>query len=218
MTTLKRYWLPILFTSLGFAISAMAYPHLPQRIPVHWTLDGRVNGWMLKQRGILALPLTALLLLILMIAAEPKAKVARESASGSMARVYPALVAAMAASLLYMTIMIVLIGAGVRLDVQGYVWTGAGILFMVVGNSLSKVTQNFLVGIRTPWTLASEEVWLRTHRVGAWLFVAAGLVTAVAGVAGFGKIVGLAALLAAALLSALYSYVIWRRLGSDRSR
>lgn len=210
MTILRRYWLAIFFTAVGFAISAAMYGHLPQRIPVHWNFHGEVNGSMPKQKGAFIIPLVAGLILILMIALAPKAT--RESESSSLRRVYPATVAAIAAFLLYMTIMILLVGAGTHLDIQAYTWIGAGILFMIVGNSLGKITQNGVVGIRTPWTLANEEVWSRTHRLGGWLFVLAGLVTTIAGMLGHGKIVGLAALVAASTVSVGYSYVISRHL------
>ena len=50
-----------------------------------------------------------------------------------------------------------------------------GGLFIVLGNYSGKVRRNYFIGIRTPWTLASEEVWSRTHRFGGWVFVIAGI-------------------------------------------
>jgi uncharacterized membrane protein len=76
---------------------------------------------------------------------------------------------------------------------------------------MGKLTRNFFIGIRTPWTIASEEVWLRTHRLGGWLFVLAGLVVFVSAFLGAGWIPAFAAITAAALISVVYSYVIYRR-------
>jgi uncharacterized membrane protein len=42
-----------------------------------------------------------------------------------------------------------------------------------MGNVMGKVRRNFWVGVRTPWTLASERVWNDTHRLAGQLFVAA---------------------------------------------
>jgi uncharacterized membrane protein len=50
---------------------------------------------------------------------------------------------------------------------------------MVIGNYLGKVQPNWFLGVRTPWTLASELVWRKTNRTAGWLFVLAGLVIAV---------------------------------------
>ena len=53
---------------------------------------------------------------------------------------------------------------------------GALFLFLIlIGNVLGKVKRNFYIGVRTPWTLASEKVWYATHRFAAKAFVIAGL-------------------------------------------
>jgi uncharacterized membrane protein len=89
---------------------------------------------------------------------------------------------------------------------------GVGFLIAVVGNFLGKMTRNFFAGIRTPWTLASEEVWHRTHRLAGKLFVLAGLVVAVAGVAGVPGWPLLAVPGVAALIAVVYSYVVYKRI------
>ncbi len=49
------------------------------------------------------------------------------------------------------------------------------VLFIFLGNYMGKLRRNFWMGIRTPWTIASDVVWERTHRLGGWLMVAVGL-------------------------------------------
>jgi uncharacterized membrane protein len=56
---------------------------------------------------------------------------------------------------------------------------GFGILFILLGNYLPKLPRNFFFGIRSPWTLASETVWKRTHILSGWLFVVAGFLITV---------------------------------------
>jgi len=83
---------------------------------------------------------------------------------------------------------------------------------VVLGNFLGKVTKNFFVGIRTPWTLASDEVWLRTHRLAGKLAVLSGLGLIVCGLIGAGG--PIASLAAAGLVGgvpAVYSYLLYRR-------
>jgi uncharacterized membrane protein len=99
------------------------------------------------------------------------------------------------------------------LDVGRWIIAGAYLLFALLGNVLGKVQRNFWVGVRTPWTLASETVWTRTHRVAAWLFVGGGLagfVATLAGVSGLWLFVGLIAVIA--LGPILYSLVLYKRL------
>jgi uncharacterized membrane protein len=52
---------------------------------------------------------------------------------------------------------------------------GFGLLFIMLGNYLPKLPRNFFFGIRSPWTLASEVVWYRTHRISGVLFAIGGL-------------------------------------------
>jgi uncharacterized membrane protein len=50
-----------------------------------------------------------------------------------------------------------------------------GLLFIFIGNLSPKFKPNYFVGIRTPWTLANEDVWKKTHRFGGKVFVITGL-------------------------------------------
>ena len=50
-----------------------------------------------------------------------------------------------------------------------------GIMLIVIGNLMPKLKNNYFVGIKTPWTLASESVWLKTHRHGGFVWFVTGL-------------------------------------------
>jgi uncharacterized membrane protein len=43
-------------------------------------------------------------------------------------------------------------------------------LFFYVGVLLEKSKRNWFIGIRTPWTLSSDRVWEKTHKLGGKLF------------------------------------------------
>jgi uncharacterized membrane protein len=70
---------------------------------------------------------------------------------------------------------------GVYLNVGVWISAAIGVLFIVLGNFLSKVKSNYFFGIRTPWTLASETVWNKTHRLGGKVFIMAGVLLAMSG-------------------------------------
>jgi uncharacterized membrane protein len=76
---------------------------------------------------------------------------------------------------------------------------------------MGKLRRNFYLGIRTPWTLASERVWNATHRFAARITVAGGLVGLTLSIAGL-YLWALAALLLPALASVIYSLVIYKQL------
>jgi uncharacterized membrane protein len=73
----------------------------------------------------------------------------------------------------------------------------------------------FLIGLRTPWTLASEEVWIKTHRLGGKLMVAGGAAMIAAALlplpSGLLATVAMAVIVVAALIPAVYSYFLWRQ-------
>ena len=123
------------------------------------------------------------------------------------------------ASILLMTAMIELavISVALKWTVHGtsFVVAGLGIMFVMIGNQLGKSRSMYLIGFRTPWTLASEEVWVKTHRLAGKLMVAAGLVLLLAaflplpsGVVAtvLGVSIGVAV-----VVPFVYSYVLWRK-------
>ena len=87
-----------------------------------------------------------------------------------------------------------------------------GLLFVVMGNFLGKVRKNFFLGIRTPWTLASDEVWAKTHRLGGWCFVTAGVFMAIMGVVAPTSTWFIAAIIAIALIPVVYSFFAYRKI------
>jgi uncharacterized membrane protein len=89
---------------------------------------------------------------------------------------------------------------------------GFFLFFGLIGNVMGKVRKNFWVGIRTPWTLASEVVWERTHRLAAWLFVAVGVGGFVAALLGAPPLWCLIGLVAASVVPVVYSLVLYKRL------
>ena len=46
------------------------------------------------------------------------------------------------------------------------------LLVVLLGNYFQSIKANYFIGIRTPWTLESENVWKKTHRLGGkiWFF------------------------------------------------
>jgi uncharacterized membrane protein len=113
----------------------------------------------------------------------------------------------------YIQLMFVL-GAvqAVHLDTTRWLLGGLSLFFAVLGNQLGKVQRNFWMGVRTPWTLASEAVWIQTHRLTAWLWTAGGVVLAAIAFAGLSVWVWTAGFLLMALSPVVYSLWLYKRL------
>jgi uncharacterized membrane protein len=215
MNELRRYGLAIAFTVTTFVVALLAYRQLPDPIPIHWDLQGTADGWIAKGWGAFLVPLASAAQTALLIALGSRAL--RRAHSGSMARVYPTVVAALAGFMLFVTMVTTTAASGASLSVPSYVSTGTGLLLIVIGNLLGKTTRNPILGIRTPWTMGSDEVWSRTHRVGGWIMVLAGVAVVLAGIAGYGILTMVAIVLAAAMSSIATSYIIHRRVAMERT-
>lgn len=109
--------------------------------------------------------------------------------------------------------VIVFSALGRTVDTTTIVLVLVGVLFIVIGSFLPRLQQNQSMGIRTPWTMASDLVWTRTHRFAGRLFVGLGIVmmlgvfvdnTAIILVIVIGGSIG------TFIASLIYSFVTWR--------
>ena len=64
---------------------------------------------------------------------------------------------------------------GMDIDIGVIVNIMVGIMFIILGNYVHKVKQNYTVGMKLPWTLNSEENWNRTNRMTGWILILSGL-------------------------------------------
>ena len=194
----------------GFATTAVLYDRLPESVPTHWNASGQADGFTPKPWGPFVLPLVMAGVYLLMLV------IPRVSPRGFRVErfqgVFEIMQAAIMAFLLLVTVLALLLGIGTPVPMDRALVAGTGLLFVVLGNFMGKLTKNFFVGIRTPWTLASDEVWLRTHRLGGKLFVLAGVGLFVAGLLGGGPIPLLLALAVAGGVPVVYSYLLYRRI------
>lgn len=213
MKQIGRYAIAIALALLGLGIALALYPQLPAQVPVHRNARGVIDGWMPKDVGAFIQPVIALGVVGLLIVFEPEES--RDRQVGAFHWGYPLFVTMLSAFMLCVTILMLRAALGTHLRISTDIVAAMGILFAAFGSNLGRIPQNRRVGIRLPWTLSSPEVWARTHRFAAVLFVLTGV-----GTAAFVLITGrpssaaygVAALVAAALATCVYSYVLARRL------
>lgn len=209
----------LLLVFAAFVVGLWFYPQLPDSIPSHWNAAGQVNGYLPKFWGVFLLPgvmAGTWLLLALLPRLAP-----RGYRLDAFLNAYGAISLAILAALLLFAVVVLLAAKGERMPMQRIAPTALGLLLLIIGNYLGKFRKNFFAGIRTPWTLASDEVWARTHRLGGWLFVTGGLVALVSGLiapGAYATFIPIAAILAATLIPVVASYFIYRRLeGFDKN-
>jgi len=190
--------------------TAVLYPHLPAVVPVHWDAQGNVNGWSAKwtlfavNPGIMA---GMMLLFAVLPWLSPK-----HFEIDSFRSTYLYIMVVILAMLCYTHALQLAAGMGWTLDISRAIAGGVCLLVALIGNVLGKVRRNFYVGVRTPWTIASERVWNQTHRLAAKTFVASGLL----GLIGVGLRapfwLPIAIVVAGPLVPAVYSLVFYKQL------
>jgi uncharacterized membrane protein len=196
-----------------FAISAWAWGQVPDdaQIPIHWGIDGRVNGYGPKWVGFLLVPAIGVVLGAIFLGL-PRIEPRREHIVAS-TRAWVATTSSVMLLLLVVHAAVVASVLGATFDMGRVFGVTIGGLFLVIGSFLGKTRSNWFMGIRTPWTLSSERSWALTHRLGGRLFMAAGLLSVVLALVASAEVVFYALLPAAgvaAIVPIVYSYFVWR--------
>ncbi|MFA6306542.1 MAG: SdpI family protein [Patescibacteria group bacterium] len=171
--TIKTEFIPLLLIILALASSVYFYNNLPERVAIHWNFAGEVDGYGSGQTQAVVFPsmIIGMYVLFLLIPyLDPKKE--RYEQFSKIYHIFKSLIIALIVVIYF---VVGLNGLGYNLPV-GVITPGLiGLLFIVIGNYMAKIKRNWFMGIRTPWTMSSEEVWNKTHRFGGKMFILAGL-------------------------------------------
>ena len=207
----------IVLVVLAATVSAVVYVNreswLPEKIPTHWDGKGEADGWTTRERvwvQLTIVPGTMVGMLLLMRALpwmSPK-PFSMESFRATYEYISAVVI------LLFGYMHAVMIAAQIVPGFEMLKWLIGGMLLILaaLGNVLGKVKRNFYVGVKTPWTLASDTVWNSTHRLAAWLMVASGAGGFVLVMVGVTPLVPLGLFVAAVLFPVFYSLWLYKRL------
>lgn len=193
-------------------VSAWAWTQVPAgtQVPIHWNAAGEPDNYGNKFVGIFLMPLVALgvvAIVSLIPFIDPlRANIAR---SGK----------ALRATLLGVLFFMLALHVATMVNVAGYDFNvgyvaapTVGLMFIILGNYMGKIRRNYMFGVRTPWTLASELSWNKTHRLAGKLFVITGIVILLVALwnpawAFYALIGGVVTIL---VLAMAYSYWVWK--------
>jgi uncharacterized membrane protein len=161
-------WLQVALVALPFLVLVPLWDKFPATVPIHWGIDGRVNGWASKEVGLLLLPaitLAASVLTAYLPMLDRRVRDQGPEKQESFRDVVRVISLATTAFMSGMALLVDAVALGWKIDVLFVVSLGTLLLFALLGNYMPKLRPNRYVGIRTPWTLKSPEVWTRTHRL-----------------------------------------------------
>jgi len=211
----KSKWL-LYLSMVSFAGTLLLYPRFPEMIPTHWGLDGEVDRYNGRYTALImaALPIGLYFLMTIIPSIDP-----RRDNYFKHTKAYGMIKQGTILFIILLVWLTNLYSLGWETDISKIVIIGVGVLFMIIGNYLTQIKHNYFVGIRTPWTLANETVWKKTHRVGGMLFVIFGIMmvassflphvisAVVVGISVFVIVIGLFG----------YSYVIFRKIEDHKN-
>jgi uncharacterized membrane protein len=214
MDSRHRFLIAAVFVVISGVMSILTAPALPARMATHWNAAGQPDDTMPKIAALTLLPaMTAVLLVGFTLV--PRIDPLRENIA-TFRPLYDWFVVVFTA---FMTVIhggVIAFNLGYEFDFTLLVLAAVAGLFYYVGVLFEHAERNWFIGIRTPWTLSSEDVWDRTHRLGSRLFKLTALVALVGLFFGDYAIYFLVvpALLTAGI-SVVYSYYLYEQLERD---
>ena len=176
-------WLAVslLLTAAAFAASAyvsfFAYDSLPEQIAVHWNIRGEPDRIVPKSEAWMNFWLCPLVMVLMVVLTVVLPWISPRQFEVERFRPTWEYVMTLVVGLFAFIHLALLVASwGQRLPLGRFFAGVLMLFFALLGNVLGRVKRNFWMGVRTPWTLASEAVWNQTHRVAGWLWAAGGLI------------------------------------------
>ncbi len=210
MSTKFTVWFSFSVLIIITIIGLVVLPQLPASVPSHWNAQGEVDGYSGQWGAVFMLPGIMLATLLIMLAVpsiDPKrANIALFRPQ------YNVFIACIVLFFAYLHILTLLAGLGVQFSMNQLLLPAMGLLFIFVGVMIRKAKPNYMIGIRTPWTLNSDTVWHKTHQVGGVAFMVAGVVSFLGIVfTSLAFALVMVPVLVVAVGIILYSYIIYRQ-------
>ena len=205
--------LPIIgFVLLPFIYLAYLWNSLPEKVPMHWNYKGEIDDWGTKYSLlglIFLLPVLTYVLMLVIPKINPKKRI--ELMGGKYYQIKFVLVGFMSVLAIY----IIHSSNSQTLSSPSIVLVLIGLLFMALGNYFKVIKQNYFLGIKTPWTLVSEEVWKLTHILAGKLWIVGGLLIVIFSLVipediNFYLFIIITAIIT--IVPIVYSYLIFRKL------
>lgn len=214
---IKRYQVAIVIFLITVILGLVIGLPLPSdaRIPIHWNVEGKIDNTTSKTMGLIMMP-GIILLLLLFFMFFPYISTRYRKQSERFNKILPMFANIMILMFSCIYLLSLVVAREAEFDGTELMWVLIGIMFILLGNLFPKLPSSFFIGIRTPWTLSSEDVWRKTHRVGGYTFVAGGVFLILAGVAG--NIIGLGRVLFYIVIGLVvvyplvYSYIEYQKL------
>ncbi len=206
--------LTLILTALLIIISIVAgvlvYDQLPDQVASHWNEKGEVDDYMSKFWGAFMMPIVSLFMLALFLVI-PQIDPLKKNIT-EFREIFNAFIFVMVLFMSYIWALTLVWNLGTTFNMTQAILPAMGVLFIFIGYMVKNAKRNWFVGIRTPWTLSSENVWNEIHRIGGTLFYTSGVLTII-GIF-FGDLAvwfTLVPVFATTIYLYIYSYILYQR-------
>jgi uncharacterized membrane protein len=163
---------------ISFTIGIYYYPQMPEKLASHWNAQGQVDGYMSKFWGLFLMPIISVGLLLLFILI-PRIDPLKSNIQ-QFREYYDGFVVLIMVFLFYLYLLTIFWNSGYTFNMITFLSPAFAILFYYSGILIENARRNWFIGIRTPWTLSSDKVWDKTHKIGGRLFKIAGILSLLA--------------------------------------
>jgi len=193
-----------------FALTAYYYPKLPDTMANHWDAEGNVNGYSSKSPSVFLIPVmcSGLYLLFLIL---PKIDPLKKNIELFM-REYETFIIIFLTFMLAIQVQTILWNTGTQISMNLTMPLLLAGLFYYIGILMESARRNWFIGIRTPWTLSSDIVWEKTHRLGAKLFKISAGFALISIITPYTILVAVAPILISSLYLFIYSYLEYKKI------
>jgi uncharacterized membrane protein len=210
-------WISLVLTAVTLGgtlfLYTFGYDYLPERVPVHWNINGEPDQWTTRDRVLPYLLISPGAMAVMMVVGLLLPWLSPKPFDVERFRpTYEYVFALIAMLFAYIQVAILMATVDHGDFAMRMLIGGIFLFFAAIGNVLGKVRRNFWMGVRTPWTIASEKVWNQTHRVAAWLYVAVGVVGFVAVFIGVNLIAVFVVFMICVLFPLPYSLYVYKKL------
>ncbi len=200
----------ILFLLASLIASIYFYQVLPDRIITHWNWSGQADGWGSKGFTVVAMPII-MVAMYLLFKFLPKIDPHHHNYQ-NFAKAYSAIQLTIIGFLAVIYFVTNFVNMGYNLSVGKIVPSIIGLMFIIMGLYMKDLKPNWFVGIRTAWTLSSENVWHKTHVFGGKIFVLSGILFLIAPYLPVSFSLYFFLVFIALILSTIvYSYLVFRK-------
>jgi len=195
---------------LSFAIGVYFYSQMPDRMVSHWNVRGEADGYISKFWGLFLMPIISIVMVLLFLVI-PKIDPLKENVK-KFRKYFDAFIMLILLFLFYLYLLTIFWNRGARFNFIFALVPSFVILFYYLGVLTEHAEKNWFIGIRTPWTMSSETVWKKTHKLGGRLFKFSALI-ALAGMLfeGYAIYLVIIPIILTALYTTCYSYFVYRK-------